>query len=141
MKKKLVLPVAVLVFMVSGPVLAHFGMLIPSQATVSKADPKTVDLLISFSHPMEMVGMDMAKPKAFGVVAGGSPAAGGVAASIAGCGGASGVGGMAGGCGSIYLSLTGFRPSCQRRPWTGSPSAIAFRPRKDPRPCDSSPST
>ena len=56
----------------SGPVVAHFGMLIPSQATVSKADPKTVDLQVSFSHPMEMVGMDMAKPKAFGVMAGGS---------------------------------------------------------------------
>jgi cobalt/nickel transport protein len=60
------------VFAVSGPVSAHFGMLIPSQATVSKADPKTVDLQVSFSHPMEMVGMDMAKPKAFGVMAGGS---------------------------------------------------------------------
>jgi cobalt/nickel transport protein len=56
----------------AGPVVAHFGMLIPSQATVSKADPKTVDLQVSFSHPMEMVGMDMAKPKAFGVMAGGS---------------------------------------------------------------------
>jgi cobalt/nickel transport protein len=72
MKKRLVLLVAVLVFMVSGPVFAHFGMLIPSQATVSKADPKTVDMQISFSHPFEMKGMDMAKPKAFGVMSGGS---------------------------------------------------------------------
>jgi len=60
------------VFAISGPVFAHFGMLIPSQATVSKADPKTVDLQVSFSHPFEMVGMDMAKPKAFGVMTGGS---------------------------------------------------------------------
>ena len=45
-------------------------MLIPSKATVSKADPKTVEMQISFSHPMEVVGMDMAKPKAYGVVAG-----------------------------------------------------------------------
>jgi cobalt/nickel transport protein len=60
------------VLAVSGSASAHFGMLIPSQATVSKADPKTVDLQISFSHPMEVVGMDMAKPKAFGVMAGGS---------------------------------------------------------------------
>ena len=72
MKKSVTWLAAVLVFMVSGPVFAHFGMLIPSQATVSKADPKTVDLQISFSHPFEMVGMDMAKPKAFGVMAGGS---------------------------------------------------------------------
>ena len=68
MKKSMTMLAAVLVFMVSGPVLAHFGMLIPSQATVSKADPKTVDIQISFSHPFEMVGMDMAKPKAFGVM-------------------------------------------------------------------------
>jgi cobalt/nickel transport protein len=64
--------VIVVVWAMSGSAFAHFGMLIPSQATVSKADPKTVDLQISFSHPMEMVGMDMAKPKAFGVLAGGS---------------------------------------------------------------------
>jgi len=72
MKKSVAWVAAAMVFMVSGPALAHFGMLIPSQATVSKADPKTVDLQVSFSHPMEMVGMDMAKPKAFGVLAGGS---------------------------------------------------------------------
>jgi nickel transport protein len=72
MKNGLVLSAAALVLMVSGPVFAHFGMLIPSQATVSKADPKTLDLQISFSHPFESVGMDMAKPKAFGVLAGGS---------------------------------------------------------------------
>jgi len=72
MKNGVVLSAAALVLMVSGPVFAHFGMLIPSQATVSKADPKTLDLQISFSHPFESVGMDMAKPKAFGVLAGGS---------------------------------------------------------------------
>jgi cobalt/nickel transport protein len=60
------------VWVMSGSAFAHFGMLIPSKATVSKTDPRTVDLQISFSHPMEMVGMDMAKPKAFGVMAGGS---------------------------------------------------------------------
>ncbi len=52
MRKSMTMLAAVLVFMVSGPVFAHFGMLIPSQATVSKADPKTVDLQISFSHPV-----------------------------------------------------------------------------------------
>jgi len=60
------------VLMMAGSAFAHFGMLIPSKATVSKEDPKTLELQISFSHPMEMVGMDMAKPKAFGVMAGGS---------------------------------------------------------------------
>jgi cobalt/nickel transport protein len=73
MKKNCAVVVAmVLVLLIAGPACAHFGMLVPSQATVSKADPKTVDLQISFSHPMEMVGMDMAKPKAFGVLAVGS---------------------------------------------------------------------
>lgn len=72
MKKSMTFLAAVMVFMASGPVLAHFGMLIPSKATVSKADPKTVDMQISFSHPFELKGMDMAKPKAFGVMSGGS---------------------------------------------------------------------
>jgi cobalt/nickel transport protein len=74
MKKRAAMAAVVLVFAMSGSALAHFGMLIPTQATVSKADPKTVDLQISFSHPFEMVGMDMAKPKTFGVMAGGSKA-------------------------------------------------------------------
>jgi cobalt/nickel transport protein len=72
MRKSMTMLAVVLVFMVSGPVFAHFGMLIPSKATVSKADPKTVDIQISFSHPFEIKGMDMAKPKAFGVMSGGS---------------------------------------------------------------------
>jgi cobalt/nickel transport protein len=71
-KKHAALLAIVAVWVMSGSALAHFGMLIPSQATVSKADPKTLDLHISFSHPMEMEGMDMAKPKAFGVMTGGS---------------------------------------------------------------------
>ena len=72
MKKGVVVLAVAWGLLAAGPVFAHFGMLIPSQATVSKTDPKTVDLQVSFSHPMEMVGMDMAKPKAFGVMAGGS---------------------------------------------------------------------
>ena len=72
MRKRLTACVAVAVCLLGAPAFAHFGMLIPSKATVSKADPRTVDMQISFSHPMEIVGMDMAKPKAYGVVAGGS---------------------------------------------------------------------
>jgi cobalt/nickel transport protein len=70
MRKRLMMCVAVAVWMIGAPAFAHFGMLIPSQATVSKADPKTVEMQISFSHPFEMKGMDMAKPKAYGVIAG-----------------------------------------------------------------------
>jgi cobalt/nickel transport protein len=72
MKKGIALLSGVMVFMLSGSVFAHFGMVIPSKATVSKADPKMLEIQISFSHPMEMVGMDMGKPRAFGVLAGGS---------------------------------------------------------------------
>jgi cobalt/nickel transport protein len=61
-----------LVFMSFGAASAHFGMLIPSQATLSQGDPRTLNLQLSFSHPMEMEGMDMAKPKALGVMAGGT---------------------------------------------------------------------
>jgi cobalt/nickel transport protein len=74
MKKKIVAWVvaAALVLVTSGSALAHFGMLIPSKATVSQGDSKTLNLQLSFSHPMEMVGMEMVKPKAFGVMAGDS---------------------------------------------------------------------
>ena len=72
MKLRLVVLVMLGMFVTSGPVFAHFGMLIPSQATVSKADPKTIEMLIAFSHPFELKGMDMAKPKVYGVMAGGS---------------------------------------------------------------------
>lgn len=46
---------------------AHFGMLIPSDNMIMQQDPRTITLTLSFSHPMEMVGMDMARPKRFGV--------------------------------------------------------------------------
>lgn len=51
----------------AGEAFGHFGMVIPSDSMV--ADPKkaVLDITVSFSHPMEMKGMDMAKPKAFGV--------------------------------------------------------------------------
>ncbi len=72
MKKSVAWLAGVMVFMAAGPVGAHFGMLIPSKATVSQSDPKTLQVQISFSHPFEMNGMDMAKPKAFGVMTGSS---------------------------------------------------------------------
>ena len=47
---------------------AHFGMVIPSDSMVMQEDNRSVTLHLSFSHPFEMVGMGMVKPKAFGVV-------------------------------------------------------------------------
>jgi cobalt/nickel transport protein len=51
-----------------GPVLAHFGMVIPSDSMVMQAETKIVNLKLSFSHPMEMIGMELVKPKAFSVM-------------------------------------------------------------------------
>lgn len=50
---------------------AHFGMLIPSASTVTEKKDADLKLAISFSHPMEMQGMEMAEPKAFTVSVGG----------------------------------------------------------------------
>ena len=50
---------------------AHFGMLIPSDNMVMQNDNRTVSLQLSFSHPMEMVGMVLAKPKTVKVVSSG----------------------------------------------------------------------
>ena len=58
-----------LVLMAAWPACAHFGMLIPSDSMVMQGDNRTVTLKLSFSHPFEGIGMELAKPKAFGVVA------------------------------------------------------------------------
>jgi cobalt/nickel transport protein len=50
---------------------AHFGMLIPSDNMVMQDDNRVVNLQLSFSHPMEMVGMEMVKPKTVQVFSGG----------------------------------------------------------------------
>ena len=64
--------VVVLVLGLGGTAGAHFGMVIPSDTMVMPADERTVDLVLSFSHPMEMVGMELVKPKAFRVRANGA---------------------------------------------------------------------
>jgi cobalt/nickel transport protein len=50
------------------PALAHFGMIIPSDAMVMAEDPRTISLELSFSHPFEQVGMELVKPEAFGAI-------------------------------------------------------------------------
>jgi cobalt/nickel transport protein len=55
-----------------GAALAHFQVLLPSVACVSADGPKTVDLQILFTHPMEQgPAMEMARPRRFGVMVGG----------------------------------------------------------------------
>jgi len=50
---------------------AHFGVIIPSDDIVSKGDSKKIDLQIKFMHPFERQYMEMARPKAFGVMVNG----------------------------------------------------------------------
>ena len=63
--------IGVMVFVLANQALAHFGMLIPSDNMVMQDDGRTVNLELSFSHPMEMVGMELVPPKRFAVFANG----------------------------------------------------------------------
>lgn len=65
-----VAPVLAAAVLWAAPALAHFGMVIPSRDVVVDKDKAKVGLTVSFSHPMEGNGMDMAKPKTFGVLVG-----------------------------------------------------------------------
>ena len=60
---------AIFFFTFSGPSAAHFGMLIPSDSMVMPDENRTVHLKLSFSHPFEGAGMELAKPVVFDVVA------------------------------------------------------------------------
>nr|WP_155320504.1 DUF4198 domain-containing protein [Desulfosarcina alkanivorans] len=51
--------------------LAHFGMVIPSDTMVMQDDSRSVRVVLSFSHPMEGVGMELEKPRVFAVSANG----------------------------------------------------------------------
>ncbi|RJQ76829.1 MAG: DUF4198 domain-containing protein [Desulfobacteraceae bacterium] len=55
--------------MATAQAFAHFGMLIASDNMVMPDEPPTIHLSLSFSHPMEMVGMEMARPNVFQVAA------------------------------------------------------------------------
>lgn len=51
----------------AGQASAHFGMLIPSTNIMTQKQ-RQVELTVSFSHPFELVGMDMAQPARMYVV-------------------------------------------------------------------------
>ena len=44
--------------------MAHFSMVIPSDNIVTQ-QKKSIDLTLSFSHPFEIVGMELVKPEKF----------------------------------------------------------------------------
>lgn len=54
----------------TGQALAHFGMVIPEQHIIGQ-EKKDTSLTLSFAHPFENVGMDLAQPKKFSVTMGG----------------------------------------------------------------------
>ncbi len=53
------------------PAVAHFGMVIPEDNMVMQGEEREIRLVLSFSHPMEMVGMALAAPTVFSVATGG----------------------------------------------------------------------
>lgn len=59
---KSLVALVVLLLVLSGQAMAHFGMVIPSTPVVEEQDGATITVELSFSHPMEMVGMPLAKP-------------------------------------------------------------------------------
>ncbi|MCI5164045.1 MAG: DUF4198 domain-containing protein, partial [Candidatus Electrothrix sp. AX5] len=69
MKIKAVAATALFLACMTGEALAHFGMIIPSD-NILEPKEKGVKLDLSFSHPFEIIGMDLVKPKAFFMVAG-----------------------------------------------------------------------
>ncbi len=56
-----------MIFCFSGTALAHFGMVIPSSDIVMEKKDAAISLTLSFSHPMEMVGMPLVAPASFKV--------------------------------------------------------------------------
>ena len=71
LKKPILLAAMMFIFlMMASPVPAHFGMIIPSDSMVMQDDNRTITVTLSFSHPFEMVGMELVEPKAFHVPAG-----------------------------------------------------------------------
>jgi len=72
MKKTMALLAGVVfTLVIGGPAAAHFGMLIPSDSMVMPDESRTVEVVLSFSHPFEGAGMRLAKPEYFGVQANG----------------------------------------------------------------------
>ena len=67
MRKQIVPVMTILLILAfSSSAFAHFGMLIPENSII-KPEKKSAELQLSFSHPFELVGMNLVKPKKFSV--------------------------------------------------------------------------
>lgn len=71
MKIKCLVACVLAFLLFTSPSFAHFGMVIPSDNMVMQDESRTLSIDASFSHPFEMIGMDLVKPKAFVVKANG----------------------------------------------------------------------
>jgi len=49
---------------------AHFGMIQPSTSMVMQGDKPELEVTLAFCHPFEQNGMDLVRPKKFGVMSG-----------------------------------------------------------------------
>lgn len=63
------LVVAAAVFCLSQPAFAHFGMVIPDSPVITQ-NKRSGELFLSFSHPFELIGMELERPAKFSVTAG-----------------------------------------------------------------------
>ena len=68
MLRRLFFTACLLFLLPAGSALAHFGMIIPSSSMVLEQGDADLDLELSFSHPMAMQGMPLARPKSVCVV-------------------------------------------------------------------------
>ena len=60
----------ILVLGLAGVSQAHFGLILPDKSMVMQGDNPNLEMTLAFCHPFEQNGMDMARPKQFGVKAG-----------------------------------------------------------------------
>jgi len=70
MKRSVFFFMLLFVFALATTSQAHFGVILPDKAMVMQGDNPSLEMLLAFCHPFEQQGMDMAKPKQFGVNAG-----------------------------------------------------------------------
>jgi len=54
-------------FLIPYSLMAHYGMVIPSDTMIMQEDNRLINLTLSFSHPFESIGMELVKPEAFTV--------------------------------------------------------------------------
>jgi cobalt/nickel transport protein len=68
--KRFVIPglCLLLVLGFTGVCQAHFGVILPDKSMVMQGDNPNLGLTLAFCHPFEQNGMNMAKPRQFGVM-------------------------------------------------------------------------